>query len=87
MPGIYSGRSVKLGKGNVFLPRGTRGKFDTSSKRRKSGTSKFDNIPSFRKNAGDQIQKSQKGIMKGLIKIRKSRNIGTVNNYLWDKSM
>ena len=87
MAGIYSGRSVKRGSGSVFLPRGTRGKYDTSIKRRKSSTSKFDNIPSFRKNAGDQIQKSQEGIMKGLIRIRKKRNIGTVNNYLWDKSM
>ena len=87
MAGIYSGRSLKRGSGTVFLPRGTRGKFDTSVKKRKSGTSKFGNIPPFRKNAGDQIQKSQRGIMKGLIKIRKSRNIGTVTNYLLDKSM
>ena len=87
MAGIYSGRSVKRGSGTVFLPRGTRGKFDTSIKRRKTTKSKFDNIPPFRVKAGDQIQKTQEGIMKGLIRIRKKRNIGTVNNYLWDKSM
>ena len=87
MAGIYSGRSLKRGSGTAFLPRGTRGKYDTSIKRKKTSKSKFDNIPSFRKNAGGQIQKTQKGIMKGLIRIRKTRNIGTVNNYLWDKSM
>ena len=87
MAGVYSGRSLKIGKGTVFLPRGTRGKYDTSIKSRSTKTSKFDNIPPFRQNAGKQIQETQKGIQKGLKKIRKSRNMGTVNNYLWDKSM
>ena len=86
MAGVYSGRSLKRGSGKVFLPK-KGGRVLGNTKKIFTKASKFDNIPPFRKNASKQMEKTQAGRMKGLNKIRKKRNVGTVNNYLWDKSM